>query len=154
VDDAVGLAVDDMDRRLAKVQPSHEPHRRGQRVELRWGRLLAGRPAAQDAVGAAQSLRDRRDRGTVAVAEDQGREQLIAEVVRVAQFGPVLLAVMGVEMELGPVMNDQGIVEAIVPDPIACRLDQGPGQLRPRDPVVGVEPPSGLGTGEGLGGAR
>ena len=96
----------------------------------------------------AQSLRDRRNRGAVAVAEDQGGEQVIAEVIRVAQFGPILLTVMGVEMELGPIMNDQGIVETIVPDAIACGLDQGPGQLRERDPVIGIESPGGLGTGE------
>ena len=59
---------------------------------------------------------------------------------------------MVAEEELGPVVDDQGIVPVVLLDRRACGLDQGLGQLRERDAGVGVEAPGGLGAGEGLGG--
>ena len=61
---------------------------------------------------------------------------------------------VGLEEELGPVVDDQGIVLVVLLDRHACGLDQGLGQLRERDAGVGVEAPGGLGAGEGLGQAR
>lgn len=149
---AVGLPVDDGDRGLAQLQPLHEPHGRGQRVALRGDRLDASRAAAVDTLGGPHLRADRRDRGPVAVAEDQGREQLITEVRRATQDGAIALALVGVEGQLGPILDDQGRVLVVVLDGSAGGLDQGLGQLRERDAGVGVEPPGGLGAGEGLSG--
>ncbi len=59
---------------------------------------------------------------------------------------------MGLEEELGPVVDDQGLMPIVLLDGGTCGLDQGPGQLRERDPWIGVEAPDGLGAGEGLSG--
>lgn len=152
VGDAVGLAIDDVDGRFAQLQPMDEPHGRGQRIELRGDRLNPRRAAAVDTPSGSHLLADRCDRGAVAVAEDQGCEQFIAEVGGATQDGTIALALVGLEEELGPVVDDQGIVPVVLLDGCTCNLDQGLGQLRERDAEVGVEAPGGLGAGERLSG--
>jgi hypothetical protein len=55
---------------------------------------------------------------------------------------------MGIEMELGPVMDDQGGALIVLGDAVTGGRDQRLGQLRQRDAGVGVEPPGGLSAGE------
>lgn len=152
VGDAVGLALDEGDHPPAQLLPRDEPQGRGQRVALRGDRRDPRHAAPGDAPGGTHLLTDRRERGAVAVAEDQGREPLRAEVRRATQRGAIALAGVGLEEKLGPVRDDQGRGPVVLLDRPTCGLDQRLGQLRERDAGVGVEPPGGLGAGEGLSG--
>lgn len=85
----------------------------------------------------------------VAVAQEQGRQEFVADFLRLADLDAVGLGGVVAEVQLGPVQGDEGEVLAVLRGGVEGGLEQGLGQAGEGGAGVEVEAPGGHGGGLG-----